>query len=81
MLRASIFMISIVTSGFGKVISNIYFLQDTYKSYRQVLTSITNSSLLIKLQNFDKSRLATLTNISHKEIQRYEPVLSLMEKQ
>jgi hypothetical protein len=51
-------MAFIVKSGFGKVFS-LFILQDIYKSYRQVLTSITNSPLLLKPENFDKSRLAT----------------------
>jgi hypothetical protein len=38
---------------------SILFLQNIYKSYRQVLTSLENSSLLLKLQIFNKTRLAT----------------------
>jgi hypothetical protein len=52
-------IINIVKRGFGKVFWIFIFLQEIDKSYRQVLTWITNSSLLLKLQNLDKSRLAT----------------------
>jgi hypothetical protein len=40
-------------------LSNIYFLS-RYLQVRQVLTLVENSSLLLKLQIFNKSRLATL---------------------
>jgi hypothetical protein len=50
----------IVKSGFGKVFQIFIFFQVIYKLYRQVLTSIENSSLLLKLRIFNKSRLATL---------------------
>ncbi len=50
----------IVKSGFGKVFQIFIFFQVIYKSYIQVLTSMENSSLFLKLRIFDKSRLATL---------------------
>ncbi len=50
----------IVKSVFGKVFQIFIFFQVIYKSYRQVLTLVENSSLLLKLRIFNKSRLATL---------------------
>ncbi len=46
--------------GLAKSFQIFIFFQVNYKSYRQVLTSIENSSLLLKLRIFNKSRLATL---------------------
>jgi hypothetical protein len=50
----------IVKIGFGKVFQIFIFFQVIYKSYRQVLTLVEKSSLLLKLRIFNKSRLATL---------------------
>jgi len=58
-------MHSIVKSGFGKVFQIFIFFQVIYKSYRQVLTSIENSSLLLKLRISNKSRLATFYKTLH----------------
>jgi len=44
----------------AKSFKYLFFFQDIYKSYRQVLTLVGNSLLLLKLQIFNKSRLATL---------------------
>jgi hypothetical protein len=44
---------------FGIVPINVFQLGVIYKSYRQVLTSIHNSQLLLKLPILDKFRLAT----------------------
>jgi hypothetical protein len=42
------------------VLQILYFrLQVIYKSYRQVLTPVNNSQLLLKLENLDKLRLVT----------------------
>ncbi len=43
----------------GIVLINVYLLGVIYKSYRQVLTSMHNSQLLLKLPILDKFRLAT----------------------
>ncbi len=45
---------------FGVVPINVFQLSVIYKSYRQVLTPIHNSQLLLKLPMLDKFRLATL---------------------
>jgi hypothetical protein len=42
-------------------------LQVIYKSYRQVLTPVNNSQLLLKLEILDKLRLVTFHKIQHKE--------------
>jgi hypothetical protein len=48
--------------------SIFYFrLQVTYKSFRQVLTPITNFQLLLKLEIIDKLRLVTFHKTQHKE--------------
>ncbi len=49
--------------------SIFYFKLQVIKSYRQVLTSITSSLLLLKQGILDKFRL--LTNIQHKEVQYF----------
>ncbi len=38
-----------------------------YKSYRQLLTPVNNSQLLLKLEILDKLRLVTLHKWQHKE--------------
>jgi hypothetical protein len=46
----------------------LYFrLQVIYKSYRQVLTPVNNSQLLLKLEILDKLRLVTFHKIQHRE--------------
>ncbi len=46
----------------------LYFrLQVIHKSYRQVLTPVKNSHLLLKLEILDKFRLVTFHKIWHKE--------------
>jgi hypothetical protein len=52
----------------------MYFrLQVTYKSYRQVLTPVNNSQLLLKLEILDKLRLVTFYKNT---IQRKHDVLT-----
>ncbi len=46
-------------------------LQVIYKSYRQVLTLIANSQLLLKQLILDKLRLVAFYKIQHKEIQHF----------
>ncbi len=58
----------IVKSGFGKVFQIFIFFKVIYKSYRQVLTLVENSSLLLKLRIFNKPRLATLYKHSTQRI-------------
>ncbi len=46
----------------------LYFrIYVTDKSYRQVLTPVNNSQLLLKLEVLDKFRLVTFHKIQHKE--------------
>jgi len=46
----------------------LYFrLQVIDKSYRQVLTPVNSSQLLLKLEILDKFRLVTFHKIQHKE--------------
>jgi len=49
-----------VKNPFGVAQINVFQLSDIYKSYRQVLTHIHNSQLLLKLPILDKFRLETL---------------------
>jgi hypothetical protein len=48
-----------VKNPFGIVLINVFELGVIYKSYRQVLTPIHDSRLLLKLPILDKFRLAT----------------------
>ncbi len=53
---------------FGWILQIMYFrFQVNYKSYRQVLTPITNFQLLLKLEILDELRLVTFHKIQHKE--------------
>jgi hypothetical protein len=45
----------------------ILYLQIIHESYRQVLTPVNNSQLLLKLEILDKLRLVTFLKIQHKE--------------
>jgi hypothetical protein len=46
----------------------LYFrLQVIHKSYGQVLTTVNNSELFLKLEILDKFRLVTFHKIQHKE--------------
>jgi len=50
------------------ILQILYFkLQVIDKSYRQVLTPVSNSQLLLKLEILDKLRLATFLKTQHKE--------------
>jgi len=45
----------------------LFQLRVIYKSYRQVLTPVNNSELLLKLDILDKLRLVTFHKWQHKE--------------
>jgi hypothetical protein len=52
------------TSGFSILLFTAFNVID--KSYRQVLTQVNNSQLLLKLEIIDKFRLVTNHKIQHK---------------
>jgi hypothetical protein len=45
----------------------LFQLRDVYESYRQVLTPVNNSELLLKLEILDKLRLVTFHKQQNKE--------------
>ncbi len=57
-----------VKNPFGLFLQILYFrLQVNDKLYRQVLTPVNNSQLVLKLEILDKLRLVTFHNTQHKE--------------
>ncbi len=52
---------------FGLSSDTLFQLIVIYKSYRQVLTLVNNSQLLLKLEILDKLRLVTFHKWQHKE--------------
>jgi hypothetical protein len=60
-------VVIIVKNPFGVTPINVFKLGIIYMPYRQVLTTINNFQLLLKLRILDKFRLATFHKGQHKE--------------
>jgi hypothetical protein len=65
-LNAMIFNMIVVKNIFGFSILLFTAFNVIDKSYRQVLTPVNNSQLLLKLEILDKFRLVTNHKIQHK---------------